>query len=56
MRVEYGIKVGTDPELHRGPMTREEAKKWIAEVEAAGAVPGAFYLVVRSVSDWRELH
>jgi hypothetical protein len=56
MNYEYGVMAGTDPELHRGPFSKEFAERWIAEAESIGFKEGYFYLVVRSVSDWREVH
>lgn len=52
-RAEYGIMhVRIPGELHRGPMTHEEAREWIDELVEMGAKPDAFYVVSRDVSDW----
>jgi hypothetical protein len=52
-RVEFGIvNVRTPEELHRGPMTGEEALKWIREFEEMDGKPGAFIMVSRIVGDW----
>lgn len=53
MTLEYGIVHHRTPdELHRGPMSREEAIRWVVEFEEAGGALGAFLVVSRFVSDW----
>jgi hypothetical protein len=42
----------TPAELHRGPMTRDEAREWIREFEADGGRTGTFVLIERYVSAW----
>lgn len=56
MNYEYGIRFSHEDELHRGPMSKEAAQEWIEDFEELGGRPGAVILVVRSVSDWREVH
>jgi hypothetical protein len=51
--IEWGIVHHRSPgELHRGPMSYDDAEKWIKEFEDDGGQSGAFYLVCRTVSDW----
>ena len=54
---EYGVVYDRFPDdLHRGPMTAEEAAEWIREWEeevAPQARKGMFRIVVRTVSDWK---
>lgn len=53
MRHEYGIIWVHNPdELHRGPMTYEEANQWIQEFEDDGGVEGVFTIVQREIGDW----
>lgn len=53
---EYGVMHDRYPdELHRGPMTKEEAERWVQEFEDEGGRAGAFYVVSRTVSPWKSI-
>lgn len=48
--VEWGIVHRLSPDdLHRGPMTEEQARDWVREWVEDGGVPEAFLIVRRAV-------
>lgn len=52
-KYEWGVMWRRYPrELHRGPMTKREAHRWVAEAEADGALVGVFHIVRRPVGKW----
>jgi hypothetical protein len=55
---EYGVVFMRDKELHRGPMSRVEAEKWIEDF-ANDCPPGnkireVYRIVRRPVGEWEE--
>lgn len=48
---EYGIIF--HGELHRGPMSKSDALRFIREFESDGGKPGVFLLATREVAEWR---
>jgi hypothetical protein len=54
MTTEYGVvhHLSSFDDLHRGPMTRQEAIEWVTEFEGDGGRPGAFLVVSRELTDW----
>lgn len=52
--LEWGIVHKRTPEeLHRGPMTEEQAREWVSEWDKEIGNPGLFLIVNREVSPWR---
>jgi hypothetical protein len=67
MSVEWGVACDTEPgELHRGPMSEDEAREWVREWDvmaekaqarkdiSARARKGMFVVVRREVGPWRQ--
>jgi hypothetical protein len=49
--IEYGIVTDSSPkELHRGPMSQEEAEEWMLALEERHR--SMFHVVSREVSPW----
>lgn len=50
---EWGVvRSSREDELHRGPMTEAEARKWIEECIEMGFKPDMFRLVKRPIVLW----
>lgn len=59
MSVEWGVARDSEPnELHRGPMSEDEAREWIREwedmAENSPARKGMFVVICREVGPWRQ--
>lgn len=51
---EWGVGRRRAEAVHRSGMTETEARDWVAEVEADGALPGAFFAIRRPIGEWEE--
>lgn len=52
-KYEFGVMFDRYPgELHRGPMSEQEAVNWVREFEEDGGRPGAFFVAERKVGPW----
>ena len=53
MSWEYGVAIAGEPvELHRGPMSIEDACEWVEDVESNERLRGLFWVIRREVSKW----
>lgn len=52
--VEFCIMLNNQEGVHRGPWSEEECLDWLAEAEADGCRPGAFFIASRTVSEWKK--
>lgn len=58
MRYEYGVRYTGDPadwRPHRDGLTEDEARLWIAEIEAEGYPKGKFVIVRREIGAWERV-
>lgn len=55
MKWDYAIWSDYYDEVHRGPMSREEAEAWMEEWLTAGGMVEAFRIVRRPSQEWQEI-
>ena len=52
MATEWCVMHPDFAEPHRGPMSEQVARNWVAEIESRGVNKGGFFVARREVGPW----